>query len=54
LIARLRWLHARLTFDGAPGQASRWLAADDPELERFRAKNPSASARGPLIFRGVK
>ncbi len=31
--------------DGAPYQAARWLEADDrAELERFRAKNPSASA----------
>jgi peptide chain release factor 3 len=31
--------------DGAPFQAARWLEADDrAELERFRAKNPSASA----------
>jgi peptide chain release factor 3 len=31
--------------DGAPFQAARWLDADDPaELERFRIKNPSASA----------
>jgi len=31
--------------DGAPYQAARWLDADDPaELERFRIKNPSASA----------
>src|SRR5262249_3276723 len=31
--------------DGAPYQAARWLEADDPaELERFRIKNPSASA----------
>jgi peptide chain release factor 3 len=31
--------------DGAPFQAARWLATDDrAELERFRIKNPSASA----------
>jgi peptide chain release factor 3 len=31
--------------DGAPFQAARWLDADDrAELERFRIKNPSASA----------
>ena len=31
--------------DGAPFQAARWLDGDDPsELERFRIKNPSASA----------
>jgi peptide chain release factor 3 len=31
--------------DGAPFQAARWLEADDrAELERFRVKNPSASA----------
>ncbi len=31
--------------DGAPFQAARWLEADDrTELERFRNKNPSASA----------
>jgi peptide chain release factor 3 len=31
--------------DGAPFQAARWLEADDrTELERFRDKNPSASA----------
>jgi peptide chain release factor 3 len=31
--------------DAAPFQAARWLEADDPaELERFRVKNPSASA----------
>jgi len=31
--------------DGAPFQVARWLDADDrAELERFRAKNPSASA----------
>jgi peptide chain release factor 3 len=31
--------------DGAPFQTARWLEADDPaELERFRIKNPSASA----------
>jgi peptide chain release factor 3 len=31
--------------DGAPFQAARWLDADDRgELERFRIKNPSASA----------
>jgi peptide chain release factor 3 len=31
--------------DGAPFQAARWLGADDrAELERFRIKNPSASA----------
>jgi peptide chain release factor 3 len=36
-------LAARL--DGAPFQAARWLAADDPaELDRFRALHPSASA----------
>ena len=30
---------------GAPFQAARWLEADDPaELDRFRIKNPSASA----------
>jgi peptide chain release factor 3 len=32
--------------DGAPFQAARWLEADDrTELERFRDKNPSASAK---------
>jgi peptide chain release factor 3 len=31
--------------DGAPYQAARWLEADDrAELERFRARNPTASA----------
>jgi peptide chain release factor 3 len=31
--------------DGAPFQAARWLEADDrTELERFRNRNPSASA----------
>ena len=31
--------------DGAPFQAARWLEADDrAELERFRERNPSASA----------
>jgi peptide chain release factor 3 len=31
--------------DGAPYQAARWLEADDAaEIERFRAKNPSATA----------
>jgi peptide chain release factor 3 len=31
--------------DAAPFQAARWLEADDPaELERFRVRNPSASA----------
>ena len=31
--------------DGAPFEAARWLEADDrAELERFRVKNPSASA----------
>jgi peptide chain release factor 3 len=31
--------------DGAPYQAARWLDADDPsEIDRFRIKNPSASA----------
>ncbi len=31
--------------DGAPFQAARWLEADDPaEIERFRTKNPAASA----------
>ena len=31
--------------DGAPFQAARWLEADDrAELDRFRIKNPSASA----------
>jgi len=32
-------------FDGAPCQAARWPETDDrAELERFRIKNPSASA----------
>ncbi|MBV8090643.1 MAG: peptide chain release factor 3 [Alphaproteobacteria bacterium] len=30
--------------DGAPYQAARWLDAEAGELERFRARNPSASA----------
>jgi len=31
--------------DGSPFQAARWLDADDPtELDRFRIRNPSASA----------
>jgi peptide chain release factor 3 len=31
--------------DGAPFAAARWLDADDPaEIERFRVRNPSASA----------
>jgi peptide chain release factor 3 len=31
--------------DGAPYQAARWLEAEDrAEIERFRIKNPSASA----------
>jgi peptide chain release factor 3 len=34
-----------ISLDGAPFQAARWLDVDDrAELERFRIKNPSASA----------
>jgi len=41
--------------DGAPYQAARWLETDDrAELERFRIKNPSASAEDhdgiPVFF----
>jgi peptide chain release factor 3 len=40
--------------DGAPYQAARWLEADGPaELDRFRIKNPSASAEdhdGVAVF----
>ena len=46
LTARLTAEYGLATrLDGAPYEAARWLDADDPaEIERFRAKNPSASA----------
>ena len=46
LTARLEAEYGLATrLDGAPYQAARWLEADDPsELERFRVRNPSASA----------
>jgi peptide chain release factor 3 len=46
LTARLSAEHDLPTrLDGAPFQAARWLDADDrTELERFRLKNPRASA----------
>ena len=46
LAARLQAEYGLATrLDGAPYQAARWLEADDPaEMERFRLRNPSASA----------
>jgi peptide chain release factor 3 len=46
LAARLHAEYGLATrLDGAPYQAARWLEADDPaEIERFRIRNPSASA----------
>ena len=46
LAARLQAEYGLTTrLDGAPYQAARWLEADDPaEMERFRLRNPSASA----------
>ncbi len=46
LMARLQAEYGLATrLDGAPYQAARWLEADDPaEIERFRLRNPSASA----------
>ncbi|MGH7030973.1 MAG: peptide chain release factor 3 [Stellaceae bacterium] len=46
LTARLAAEYGLATrLDGAPYQAARWLDADDPaEIERFRLRNPSASA----------
>ena len=46
LTARLEAEYGLATrLDAAPYQAARWLDADDPaELDRFRVKNPSASA----------
>ncbi len=46
LTARLEAEYGLATrLDGAPCQMARWLEADDPaEIERFRLKNPSASA----------
>ena len=46
LAARLQAEYGLATrLDGAPYQAARWLEADDPaEIERFRIRNPSASA----------
>jgi peptide chain release factor 3 len=46
LAARLQAEYGLATrLDAAPCQAARWLEADDPaELERFRVRNPSASA----------
>ncbi len=46
LTARLQAEYGLATrLDGAPCQMARWLDADDPaEIERFRARNPSANA----------